>query len=102
MYTLMWNNVKVNPVQSRDIAKHKSMKFLHKNQVKLHFLTTAVLYLINPVLVLFVLAPGVVYSFHVNGLINWLGHRDGEARNVPELAWLTPLSWRHGDHHNHD
>lgn len=101
VYTLMWNNVKVNPVQARDVAKHKSMQFLHRNQVKLHFFTTAILFLINPILVFFVIAPNVVYTFHVNGLVNWLGHRDGEPRNIPEIAWLTPLSWRHGDHHNH-
>jgi stearoyl-CoA desaturase (delta-9 desaturase) len=101
VYTLMWNNVKVNPVQSRDVAKHKSMQFLHHHQVKLHFLSTFILFLINPILVFFIISPSVVYTFHVNGLVNWRGHLNGVPRNIPEIAWLTPLSWRHGDHHNH-
>lgn len=101
VYTLQWNHVKVNPVASRDIASDKAMQFLHRHQVKLHFLSTAIFFLINPIIVFFVISPSVVYTFHVNGLVNWRGHLHGKPRNCPELALITPLSWRHGDHHNH-
>lgn len=99
VYFLLWKHVDVSPVSMRDMAKSKFILFLHRNQVKLHFFGVLVLALIDPRLVLFVVSPSVVYTIHVNGLVNWLGHKNGTPRNIPEIAWLTPLSWRHGDHH---
>lgn len=101
VYLLMWKPVEVNPASVRDMARSKFLLFLHRNQVKIHFISVAILLLIDPRLVFFMISPSVVYTIHVNGLVNWLGHRDGVPRNIPELAWLTPLSWRHGDHHDH-
>jgi stearoyl-CoA desaturase (delta-9 desaturase) len=101
VYLLMWRHVKINPLSMRDMAKSKFIMFLHRNQVKLHFLGVLLISLIDIRLVLFAVAPSVVFTIHLNGLVNWLGHRDGVARNAPEIAWLTPLSWRHGDHHKH-
>lgn len=102
VYTLMWKKVKINPASARDLVKSKSLVFLHHNQVKIHFLCVLILATIDIRLVLFMIAPSVVYTIHVNGLVNWLGHKNGVPRNIPEIAWLTPLSWRHGDHHNHE
>jgi stearoyl-CoA desaturase (delta-9 desaturase) len=101
VYLLLWKHVEISPVSVRDMARSKWLLFLHRNQVKIHFISVAILALIDPRLVLFGIAPSVVYTIHVNGLVNWLGHKNGVPRNIPELAWLTPLSWRHGDHHNH-
>ncbi len=98
VYLLLWKNTKPNPVACRDLF-HKPVLFLHTHQVKLHFLSVIIFYLIDPRLVFFILSPSIVYTFHVNGLVNWRGHRDGVPRNIPEIAWLTPLSWNHGDHH---
>jgi len=99
VYFLFWNTVKINPTTMRDMAGSRWLMFLHRNQVKLHFLGVLILGLIDLRLVLFVVSPSVVYTIHVNGLVNWLGHKNGRPRNIPEIAWLTPLSWRHGDHH---
>jgi len=101
VYFLMWKHVDINPVSVRDMARSKWLLFLHRNQVKIHFISCAILAIIDPRLVLFVIAPSVVYTIHVNGLVNWLGHKNGTPRNIPEIAWLTPLSWRHGDHHKY-
>ncbi len=99
VYLLLWKKVKTKPSKSKDIISCKPLRHLHKHALKYHFLTSAVLYAINPILMFFIISPSVVYTFHVNGLVNWLGHRDGKPRNIPEIMWLTPLSWRHGDHH---
>ena len=101
VYLLMWQHVDISPLSMRDMARSKFIMFLHHNQVKLHFLGVLLLALIDIRLVLFMVAPSVVYTIHVNGLVNWLGHKNGVARNIPEIAWLTPLSWRHGDHHKY-
>ena len=100
VYFLFWKNVEINPATVRDMARSKWLLFLHRNQVKFHFLAVLIVALIDIRLVLFVIAPSVVYTIHVNGLVNWRGHKDGVPRNAPEIAWLTPLSWRHGDHHD--
>jgi fatty-acid desaturase len=99
VYLLLWKNVEINPASARDMARSKFLVFLHHHQVKLHFLSVLILFLIDPRLVFFIISPSVVYTIHVNGLVNWLGHKNGIARNIPEIAWLTPLSWRHGEHH---
>ena len=101
VYLLLWQKVSINPASARDLVKSKPLVFLHHNQVKIHFICLFLLALIDIRLVLFVIAPSVVYTIHVNGLVNWLGHKNGVPRNIPEIAWLTPLSWRHGDHHDH-
>jgi fatty-acid desaturase len=99
VYFLYWKNIKINPTTMRDMAKSRWLMFLHRHQVKMHFLGVVILGLIDPKLVFFVVSPSIVYTIHVNGLVNWLGHKNGKPRNIPEIAWLTPLSWRHGDHH---
>ena len=99
VYFLLWKPVEINPVSVRDMARSKWLLFLHRNQVKIHFISVLILALIDIRLLCFMIAPSVVYTIHVNGLVNWLGHKNGVARNIPEIAWLTPLSWRHGDHH---
>lgn len=101
VYLLMWKHIEVSPVSMRDMARSRFILFLHRHQVKLHFLGVILLALIDVRLLYFVISPSVVYTIHVNGLVNWLGHKNGKARNIPEIAWLTPLSWRHGDHHTH-
>jgi stearoyl-CoA desaturase (delta-9 desaturase) len=100
VYLLMWKHVTINPVLGRDFMRSKFQRWIHENFVWVHFLTCILLALIDIRLVVFIISPCVIYTFHVNGLINWLGHRDGVARNAPELAWLTPFTWRHGDHHD--
>lgn len=101
VYFLIWKNVEINPTSIRDMARSKFLLFLHKHQVKLHFAGVLLLSLIDIRILFFVISPSVVYTIHINGLVNWLGHKNGTPRNIPEIAWLTPLSWRHGDHHNH-
>lgn len=99
VYMLMWKHVKINPVLGRDFMRSKFQVWMHENYIMVHFAFCALLAAINPALVVFIISPCVIYTFHVNGLVNWLGHKNGVPRNAPELAWLTPLSWKHGDHH---
>jgi len=101
VYFLFWKNVKINPASVRDLAKSKWILFLHRHQVKMHFLGVAFLGLIDVRLIFFVISPSIVYNIHINGLVNWLGHKNGAPRNAPEISWIAPVVWRHGDHHTH-
>ncbi len=100
VYFLFWKHVNLSVASVRDMARSKFQIWIHENYIWLHFLILICLSIINIKLVVFVISPCVVYTSHVNGLVNWLGHKNGIARNIPEVAWLTPFSWKHGDHHS--
>ena len=101
VYFLDWEPQRINPRLISDFARSKFQKYVHKHWFKIHLVIVAILALIDPRLVCFILSPFIMYSFHNASAINVLSHLDGSSKNVPLMRFFAWWSWNHGDHHNY-
>ena len=99
VWFLLWNVDKINPNYIRDYMRSSFQVWMHRHWLKLQILSLIIFWLINPLIVVFIISPTVVMTLHYSGFINVNGHWYGEARNIPEIRLTQPLSWRHGEHH---
>lgn len=99
VYFLFWKSQIINPKLIKDFVKSKFQLFVHKHWAKMHFLLIAILWIINPIIVMAGISLVVVTTFHFASMINVLGHLHGESRNCPELKYLQFWAWKHKDHH---
>ena len=98
-YFWLWKTDSVHPKYIKDYLSSPFQMFMHRHWIKLHLLLIAILFLIDPRIVLFGVSVAVVSTFHFSGLLNTLGHLHGEPRNAPELKYISSWFWKHQDHH---
>jgi len=75
-------------------------KFFYKNYYKLIIALVVVLFLIDPLLMIFGWALTVVQAFHGYGLINCVTHLTGKAKNNAIANILTSGEGWHKNHHD--
>ena len=89
----------------RDIIAQPHHKFILNNYFKIIFITVSVLFIINPILPLYVYFIPACLVFHSTGIINVLGHAHGyrnhETNNRSTNSWITQLLTGEGWHNNH-
>jgi stearoyl-CoA desaturase (delta-9 desaturase) len=108
VYTGIFYTNKKNPLMVKDLMRCKSHVFTHKYYNTLHIITCITLFIINPLILLVFISPGIVYSFHSLGLINTLSHLYGnKVKNTQgkNLWWVSYLvcfnQEQHADHHKY-
>jgi stearoyl-CoA desaturase (delta-9 desaturase) len=99
VWLLLWRVSSFRPSYIKDFITSQYQIALHRHWTKIQILVMITVYLINPIILLLIISPCVVISFHCSGLINVLGHWNGEARNINELRFLPDASWKHFEHH---
>ncbi len=106
-----WHNMEHKfPKLNIRLMKIPYLKFMHNHYYKIWWISFAVLFLINWQMAVFFLCGGVVYHFHVEGLINTFGHslgygyRNGDTKdnsvNINSRI-LEVLTLGNSLHHNH-
>lgn len=99
VWFLLWQIDKINPNYIRDYMIDPFQRWMHRHWLLLQITSLVIFWIINPVIVVFVISPTVVMTLHYSGFINVNGHWNGRTRNIPEIKFTQPLSWRHADHH---
>lgn len=100
VWFLMWNVSRINPNYIRDYMRSGFQVWLHRHWLSLQIACLVIFWLINPIIVVFVISPTVVMTLHYSGFINVNGHWNGEPRNAWEIMLTQPKSWKHKDHHD--
>jgi stearoyl-CoA desaturase (Delta-9 desaturase) len=100
VWFLLWKLKAINPSYIRDFMRSPFQIWIHRHWITLQLLSLVVLWMINPLIVLFVISPTVVATLHYSGFINVRGHWYGQVRNIPEIIFTQPASWRHKEHHD--
>lgn len=99
VWFLFWQVGNINPNTIRDFITCPFQVWIHRNWLKLQLSILLIFWFINPLIVICVISPIVVMSMHYGGFLNVNGHWNGTVRNIPEIIFTQPLSWRHADHH---
>lgn len=89
----------------RDMITQPHHKFILNNYFKIIFVTVGILFIINPVLPLFVYFIPTCLSFHGVNMINVLGHAHGYRNHATSdrstNSWIAQLVAFEGWHNNH-
>jgi stearoyl-CoA desaturase (delta-9 desaturase) len=89
----------------RDIIIQKHHKFILENYFKIIFIGLFLLFLINPLLPLYVYFIPTVMAFHGVNMINICGHahgyRDFDTNDKSTNSWITQIIAFEGWHNNH-
>jgi stearoyl-CoA desaturase (delta-9 desaturase) len=102
-----WGNIKISPAFIKDIRKDKFHKFLHKNYLTIHLSWLLLLFIVDPLLIVFVYAIPAVLIFHAVGAFDVLTHLHGyrtyDTADKSHNSWLanlvTPGEGWHNNHH---
>jgi|LauGreDrversion4_2_1035121.scaffolds.fasta_scaffold61463_2 stearoyl-CoA desaturase (delta-9 desaturase) len=100
VWFLLWRLGPLNPSYIKDYVASPFQMWMHRHWTKLQLLSLVVLWIINPLIVVFIVSPTVVATLHFSGFINVRGHWYGEVRNIPEIMFTQPASWKHKVHHD--
>lgn len=76
------------------------LKFFHKHYFKMVSILVVVLFIIDPLLLVFAYAIPCILSSHLFGLFNAYLHKDGDAKNCHWLNALTAGEGYHKTHHD--
>ena len=82
------------------LLKDKLLVWFYRHYFKLTILIIIILYIINPLLMIFMYCMPVVFAFHGYSLLNVLGHKDGKPCNSWIANILTAGEGWHGNHHS--
>lgn len=106
-----WHNMEHQfPKLSIPMMRIPYIKFMHRHYFKIWWVSFFILFLLQWELAVFFLCGGVVYHFHVEGLINTCGHdlncgyrngntNDNSVNITPKIAEFITLG--NSLHHNH-
>lgn len=88
----------------KDLIRSPAHIFTHRYYDYLHISLCLFLFLINPIIILLIVSPGIVYSFHFLGAINTLSHMYGE--KIEGVAgrnniWVDIFALMQGTHASH-
>lgn len=101
VYCLAWEQQSIAPRSIIDFARSSYQQHIHKYWFYYHVLISVVAFIINPVLLCFIVSPFVMYTFHAGSIQNTIGHIEGKPTNYWLVAPFLPWSWKHRDHHFH-
>lgn len=101
VWFLMWRVGPMEPSYIKDFMRSPFQVWIHRNWTRLQLAILVALWLINPLIVLICITPTIVMTLHYSGFINVRGHWYGEVRNIPEIRFTQPASWRHKEHHDY-
>lgn len=108
----LWPEMKIPLSIFKFFARDKTIKWLHRNYFKLIILYVLILFLIHPLLVVFIFAIPAVGCFHgaaaiavIPHLKNFGGYRNHDTKDNSHnnvLAWILSLGegWHNNHHHN--
>jgi stearoyl-CoA desaturase (delta-9 desaturase) len=99
VWFLFWKIDKINPNYIKDYMCSRFQVWMHRHWFILQITTLIIFWIINPLIVVFVISPTMVMTLHYSGFINVNGHLKGKTRNIPEIIFTQPLSWKHDEHH---
>lgn len=106
VYAGIFYTNKQNPLMIKDLVRSRAHMFTHKYYNQLHIITCIVLALINPLILILFVSPGIVWGFHALGLINTVSHMYGEkleGTRGRNLWWVSKIACftreQHADHH---
>jgi fatty-acid desaturase len=102
VYFLFWKRQKISPRMISDIVRSKFQKWVHKNWFVGHILLSFIFFMVNPILLFFVISPFVVYTFHNASSTNVFSHMSGKSKDLPLMKLLNWWGWDHNVHHNYD
>ena len=106
IYFHLWGKVNIPRRMLRDLLQSKYQKFLHRHYFLILAIWATALYLIHPLVGLFVYSVPAVIAFHSFGLINTLchgfGYRNFQTADSSSNNWFVNL-WTCGEgwHNNH-
>jgi stearoyl-CoA desaturase (delta-9 desaturase) len=84
----------------KGLIDNKILMFFHRHYWKLVFTVVTVLFLIDPLLLIFAYCVPCVLSSHLFGLFNAYLHKDGKAANSHWLNLFTAGEGYHKTHHD--
>ncbi len=101
-----WKMHKLTPLLVKDLMRNPVHKFIFDNYFKLLISYIIILFLIDPVLVLFAYALPMTGTILLVGIVNVLGHVHGyrtyETRDLSTNSWIANIfSMGDGWHNNH-
>ena len=102
-----WNMKNVDIRYSKDLRKEDFQRFIHKNYFKIIFSYCFLLFLIDPILVIFVYAIPACFCFHATSSVVVIAHRQGYRNHFlkndkSKNSWITSLiTLGDGWHNNH-
>lgn len=101
-----WQIPNIPVAYVKDLMRSKTHKFIFKNYFKIIFLFSLILFLIDPVLWLFVYVVPASMTVHLIGVVNILGHSHGyrnhETADKSTNSWIANIvSLGDGWHNNH-
>lgn len=102
IYFSMWgdDNITIKRKFLAGLLKDSSVKFFYENYFRLVVLLIVVLFLIDPMLMIFGYCMTVVQAFHGYGLLNATTHKYGSPRNSTIANILTAGEGWHKNHHD--
>ncbi len=106
-WTGFWRDVKLNAMSIKDLRRSEFHKFIHANYLYLHLAWVALLFVIDPLLILFAYALPAVMIFHAVGAFDVIAHIHGyRTYNTADKSgnsWIasvfTPGEGWHNNHH---
>jgi stearoyl-CoA desaturase (delta-9 desaturase) len=99
VYVNTWGyNSKIKRRFIKTLWRDPILKFFHKQYFTLNLFIVILLFLIDPMLMVFGYAMPVVFAFHGYGLLNILGHKDGPTNTFVGNILTAGEGW-HANHH---
>lgn len=83
----------------KGVISDKKIRWFYENYFKLNIAIVIVLFLVDPLLMIFGYAITVVFAFHGYSILNTLGHKGGKPRNTWIGNILTAGEGWHANHH---
>lgn len=84
----------------KGLIDNKILLFFHRHYFKMVFSLITMLFLIDPLLLVFAYAVPCVLSSHLFGLFNAYLHKEGDAKNSHWLSLFTAGEGYHKTHHD--
>lgn len=104
-----WGEIKLNPVYGRDMMRDRFQTVIHRFYLVIHICYMLLLYLLDPLLVIYVYAIPAVLIFHSAGAFDVIAHMHGyrtyETTDKSTNSWIANIitmgeGW-HNNHHRH-
>lgn len=83
----------------KGVLGNKIVRWFYENYFKLNVAIVVILFIIDPLLMIFGYAMTVIFAFHGYSILNTLGHRGGNPRNTWVGNILTAGEGWHANHH---
>ncbi len=105
-YFHLWGQVVIKRRYVKDLIKKPFVIWCHRNYFKILLFWMTALYLINPLVGIFLFSIPAVFAFHAYGQINTLGHKFGyrtyATKDTSRNNWFVNiLTCGEGWHNNH-